>query len=134
MEFDRVQFWQAFLGPYSSTEFVIYGMFFLMGALVFFGIDVKRSVQKDSATPSKFNFWFMLRDNVFRFFAIIVSIYIVIRFYEGLYGTELTELLALTLGVSIDALIGKGAGGGIKNIPYVKKKRESYITKLNNGP
>jgi uncharacterized membrane protein len=131
--FDRGEFLQALLGPYSLTEFVTYLFFFGLGALIFFGIDVRRSFKSDPTTPKKFSFLFMLKDNVIRFLSVLASIYMVIRFYEGLYGTELTELLAMTLGVSIDALIGKGAGGGVKNLPAVRRQRDALVSKLNNG-
>lgn len=133
MEFDRAQFWQAFLGQYSFTEFIIFVVFFCLGAAIFFGIDVRRSVKKDPTTPVKFNLWFMIRDNIFRFIAVLAAIYMSIRFYEDFYGTALNEKLAMTMGIGIDAIIGK-ATSKVKDIPALKKYRETYITKLNNGP
>ena len=131
--FDRAQFLQALLGPYSLTEFIIYLFFFVMGATIFFGLDVRRSVRSDPETSRKFNIWFMLRDNVLRFLAVLISIYVVIRFHDGLFGTACTEKLALGLGVSIDAIIGKGVNSGVRNIPAVKSQRDALISKLNNG-
>ncbi len=131
MEFDKGQFWSAMLGDYSLTDFVVFAVFFLLGAILYFGFDVRQAVKKDKGTPRKFNWWFMLKDNVLRFFVVIIAIFTMIIFYEDFFGVPLNQKLAFTMGLSIDAIIGK-AVGGVKEIPAIKKQRDAFISKLKS--
>jgi len=122
------------LGDYSATDWAIYGTFFLMGAAIFFFGDVQRSMKDDSGMPNKFNFWFMVKDNAFRFLIVLGTIFLAIRFHSEFLGIDtLNEKNCLFHGISIDAVIGKIAKAGISEIPAVKKARTASMTKIKNG-
>lgn len=134
MEFDRAEFWNRILGDYSPTDWAIYSLFFLIGAAIFFFGDVSRSRKNDQNMPERFSFWFMVKDNAFRFLVVIGTIFLAIRFHKVFLGIDtLNEQNCLFHGISIDAIIGKIAGSGIKQLPAVKKARTAHITKLKNG-
>ena len=80
MEFDSGQFWSNMLGDYTLTDFVTFVVWFLIGATVFFAADVRQSIKKDKGTPRKFNWWFMLKDNVLRFVGVLLMIFIMKMF------------------------------------------------------
>ena len=120
------------LGQYSATDYAVYGVFFILGAMIFFYGDVKRSMKHDSSTPDKFNFWFMVKDNITRFVIVIGVIFLAIRFHKTMLGIDtLNEINCLYHGVSFDAVFGKIAGQGVKNVPAIKKKRQVEIAKIN---
>lgn len=134
LDFDRAEFWNAVLGQYDFTEWVIFSLFFIIGSAIFFYGDVTRSRRSDPNMPTKFNFWFMVKDNAFRFVVVLGSIYLAIRFHSEFLGIDtLNEKNCLFHGISIDAIMGKIAGSGIKEVPMVKKARMKTIQKLNNG-
>jgi len=134
MEFDRAEFWNSMLGDYSITQWVIYGIFFLVGAAIFFFGDVHRSRKYDPKMPEKLDFWFMFKDNAVRFLTVIVTIFLAIRFHVEFLGIDtLNEKNCLFHGISIDAVVGKVAGHSFKQVPAVKKIREAHITKIKNG-
>jgi len=134
MEFDRSEFWDRMLGPLSATDYAVFGIFFLAGAGLFFYTDVKHSLKTDVSMPNNFNFWFMVKDNLFRLVIVLVTIFLAIRFHKTMLGIDsLNEINCLYHGIAFDALFGKIAGHGFKKVPVIKKMREAEITRIKNG-
>ena len=132
-DFDRGEFFHRILGAeYDITDYAVYGLFFLIGASIFFFGDVMRSRKYDPNMPSKFNLWFMVKDNAMRFLIVLASIFIAIRFHKTLLGIDsLNEINCLFHGISFDAVFGKIGAQKFNQIPVVKKTREKEIWKLN---
>lgn len=109
------------------THFLAYGSLMAAGAMLYFILDVKQSMEKDDFTPRKFDFWFMVKDNVFRFIGVALVISAATIFFESFYGVPINAKLAFTSGLSIDALIGT-----------VLKQRKLLLRmdrrRENNGP
>lgn len=129
IDFDRAEFLTRILGPYDATDYAVYGLFFLIGASIFFFGDVMRGVKQHPDT--KFSFWFMLKDNAMRFIIVFVSIFIAIRFHKTLLGIDsLNEINCLFHGISFDAVFGKIGAHKLNQIPAIKKTREAEIQRL----
>ena len=131
-DFDRGEFFHRILGAeYDITDYAVYGLFFLIGAGIFFFGDVMRSFKNDPNMPDRFNLWFMIKDNAMRFFIVLISIFIAIRFHKTLLGIDsLNEVNCLFHGISFDAVFGKIAAQKFNQIPAVKKTRAKEMTKL----
>lgn len=130
MEFDKAHFWELILNGISITEFVVYLFLMFLGAFMNFAPDVISSVRKDSATPRKFNGWFMIRDNIVRFFMVLAAIYINIVFFEQMTGSPISAYNALVLGFAFEVIVSRGTKKA-KMYGPLKKSREQLISKYN---
>jgi len=119
------------LNGMTLSQFVAYFLLMAGGALVFFALDVRHSTKSNSDTPTRFNFWFMIRDNVIRGLAVAIFIGASVVFYQDLYGVELNGKLAFTSGLGIDALIGTILKTGKEKGP-MKKQRDRLISKIKH--
>lgn len=121
------EYWAIVLDGMEVTHFLAYGSLMVAGAMIYFILDVKQSMEKDDFTPRKFDFWFMVKDNVFRFIGVALVISAATIFFESFYGVPINAKLAFTSGLSIDALIGT-----------VLKQRKLLLRmdrrRENNGP
>lgn len=104
--FDKDQFWNLILNGMDLTTFFAYCFFILIGALIHFATDVRDSVRLNKDRP-KFNFWFMLRDNLMRGFLGAISIFICVIFHKELFGQDPSTFVMLLTGLSIDRVIGR---------------------------
>jgi len=120
------EYWNIVLGGMEFTHFLAHASLMGAGAIVYFGLDVKQSQARDQHTPKKFNFWFMVKDNLMRFIGVVVVICVATIWFESFYGVPINAKLAFTAGLSIDALIGS-----------VLKQRKLFIrikdNKQSNG-
>jgi len=130
MDFNQSEFWNIILNGMQLTQYIAYLVLMIVGAIIHFTIDVKRSIRKDVITPNKFSFKFMIWDNVFRIIGVTLFIIIFIPYFELFMGSPITSQLALGSGLAIDVIIGRILGG-TKQFPAIKRQRERYIKKLN---
>ncbi len=123
---DWSEYWRIVLGGMDVTHFFAYASLMGAGALLYFIMDVKQSMERDCLTPDKFDFWFMLKDNFFRLIGVVLVISAATIWFESFYGVPINAKLAFTSGLSIDALIGT-----------VLKQRKLLLRmdrRKNNGP
>ena len=55
-----IEFWNTILGDLSKEQALAYFVLMAGGAFVNFALSVGKSVKKDSRTPRKFSFWFLV--------------------------------------------------------------------------
>ena len=121
-------FWEIILGDMPVENFLAYVALMSAGALIFFTLDVSHAVRRDDSTPRKFNWGFMIRDNVFRGAGVLFVIMGTVIFYDSFFGVEINAKLAFTQGLGIDALIGVILKRGKQSGP-LKKTRDKLMKK-----
>ncbi len=93
------------LGANSMSYYIGYAIWSLVGAFLYHTfLDVKGRNVNSSATPIKFNFLFLLKDNWKRYLTTILIIFVQIKFYKELNGVDLTAYTALLLGFTSDGI------------------------------
>jgi hypothetical protein len=128
-----IEFWEIVLGGMSPIHFFAYVCLMGAGAFVYFALDVNNSRKESALTPKKFNFKFMVRENVPRFIAVLIMICAAVIWYEDFFGVPLNPQLAFISGLGIDALIGsilktkKNSNGG-------RATRAKLLTSLGLEP
>ena len=112
------------------SRFIAYYLAMAGGAVVYFALDVSHSTRSNGSTPRKFNFWFMVQDNVVRGLAVMIFMAASVIFYKDLYGVDLNIKLAFTSGLGIDALIGTVLKNGKDRGP-LKKQRQRLMQRYS---
>jgi hypothetical protein len=116
-------FWISVFGEYTLGQTLSMFFFFIIGLTLYQLQEVKQRNVESKRTPKKFNLWFLLKDNVKRFFLAILLIYIQFRFFKELTGQELTEFTALLVGY-----MGNGiADFSKRNVKGLQGKRNGLI-------
>ena len=121
------EFWDIILEGDSPEAVLAFSLIMLAGAVVYFGLDVSRSVKKSKV---KFSWGFMVRDNLVRGIVVLVVIVATVLWYEEFFGVSLNAKLAFTQGLGIDALIGVVAKGQ-KETGVLKKSRAKLVKKYS---
>jgi len=97
------EFWDLILDGMTMETFLAYTAIMLAGALIFFANNVRKGTKKSAG---KFSWGYMIKDNAVRIFSVILSIMVLVIFYESFFGVPLNAKLALMQGLSIDAIAG----------------------------
>lgn len=118
------------LNGMDPARFIAMGLAMGGGALVFFTLDVRHSVRNNTGPLKKFNFAFMLRDNVARILGVVILIAATVILYKDLFGVSINIKLAFQAGLGIDALIGTLLKTGKESGP-LKRRRDKLVNKYN---
>ena len=121
-------FWGIILGDMKLETFAAYTALMMAGALIFFANNVRKGTRKSSG---KFSWGYMFKDNAIRILSVILSIMVLVIFYESFFGVPLNAKLALMQGLSIDAIAGVLTSAGNKS--EVRKSARANIKKKYNA-
>lgn len=124
------EFWNTILGGMHFSEFAAYFVLMAAGAFVHFAFAVRHSRRKERDTPKKFKFWFMVKDNFFRGFAVLIVMIVMVLYFEDWFDTALNGKMAFVFGLSIDTIVGQLMTEG-KDAPIIKKSRNKLLNKYN---
>ncbi len=125
-----IEFWNTILGGLSKEQALAYFILMAAGAFVNFAFSVGRSVRKDSRTPRKFSFWFLIRDNILRGLGVLIFMVVLLLYFEDFFDVALNGKMAFVFGYTIDTIIGSAVKDG-KNIGVLKRSREKLIKKYS---
>lgn len=116
----------------DKWDFIVYMIYFLAGVFIYSFFDVRGSIRHNHATPKKFRWGLLIKDNILRWFAVLIIVVVMIFHYEEIFNMPLTKLNALLLGVNIDVVVGKITTEGKEGIPAVRRYRQKLLDKYNN--
>jgi len=92
------------LGTDSIVAFLGLAFFAFVGVLLSLLIQTtKRDVQSES-TPFEFSWKFLMSDNVKRFLAGLILIYVSLRFTPELFGVDINAFWAFVIGFGSDKI------------------------------
>jgi hypothetical protein len=91
---------------YTWGQVLGYYFFMFLGIALYGLLEIKNRDVNSPSTPRKFNLKFWYRDNVKRYIATLMLLYIQFRFFEQITGNELGEYTSFLLGFSSDGIIG----------------------------
>lgn len=102
---------KAILGELTIVNYII-GFFFVLLALMFkWSVKTYRGVKHNAKTPHKFSwaYWFEhnFEPKVKSILSTIIVVYLSFRFAQDIVGTAFTYAIAISIGLSIDAIIAK---------------------------
>jgi len=117
--------WDMLTGGYTKWEMIGYAIFILMGMFLFSYLEVENRDRESKNTPKKFSWKFWIYDNIRRYIASILLVYILFRFSHEMMGRELDEFTALMMGFTADGIVGMKK----KSINALKQNREKYMVK-----
>jgi len=101
---DSTTFSQSILGGYTIPHVVALLVFAMAGVLISLLIHSTNRDKGSPNTPVKFSLWFLLKDNWKRILLNLLLIVVTIRFCQEITGLQVTEFIALLIGVSYDKL------------------------------
>lgn len=99
-------FIKSVIGDYSFGLWLAYFFFAIIGSIAFSWMEVSDRDKASPKTPVKFRLTFFILDNIKRFVATAILIYVQFRFYKELSGNPLNEYTALLIGFGADGLAG----------------------------
>lgn len=99
-------FIRSVLGGYSAGMWMAYLFFALLGVIAYSWMEVRGRNRNSSATPKYFSWRFFAFDNLKRYIAVIILIYVQFRFFANITGTELSEYVAFLVGFGSDGIAG----------------------------
>ncbi len=123
-----IEFWNTILGGLSKEQALAYFVLMAIGAFVNFAFSVRHSVRKDSRTPRKFSFWFLVKDNILRGLGVLIFMVVLLLYFEDFFEVALNGKIAFTFGYTIDVIVGNVVKEG-KDNGLMKKSREKLIKK-----
>ena len=102
----------------------------LAGTLVLFLTDVNSAVKKDKTTPSKFNFWYMIKTGAARVIVGIIVISFTIVYFGELskivfqidFPLDINGIVAFFIGLGSDAIVKKVVSYGKDGSIVIKNK------------
>lgn len=100
------EFLKSILGDYSIPMWFAYFFFAVLGTAAFSWIEVSSRDKASVKTPVKFRWKFFAFDNLKRYVATGILIYIQFRFFKELSGSSLSEYVAFLIGFGSDGLAG----------------------------
>lgn len=100
------EFLSIIFGSMSFACWMAYLLLALIGSFVFTATEVKLRDVESPKTPRKFSFTFLALDNLKRYGLTLLLIFLQIRFWKELSGTDLTAYTALLMGFGMDGLAG----------------------------
>lgn len=99
-------FIHSLIGDYSFGLWMAYFFFSVLGVMAFSWMEVKDRDKASVKTPVKFRLNFFVLDNIKRYIAVAILIYIQFRFFKELSGNPLNEYTAFLIGFGSDGIIG----------------------------
>lgn len=123
------EFWITILDGMAMEQFLAYVAIMALGAFVNFIMDVRHSIKRDRDTSKKFDFWFMIYDNIFRGIIGAVFVCVLVLYFEDWFDAVLNGKMAFVMGMGLDTIIGRIVGEG-KSSSVLKKGREKLMEKF----
>ena len=108
---------------YSIPQMIGYSIFFIFGIFMYSYLEVDNRDKSSKNTPTKFNWKFFYKDNLKRYLATILVVYISFRFFVEITGNPLDEFTAFLLGFTGDGIVGMNK----KKLKQLQYKREEFI-------
>lgn len=112
-----------FLGDLSVGQFLGYFLMALVGAVIHLWLDVRDRDKSSPKTPYTWSWQFFTLDNIKRFIATILLIFVCLRFFSDIVGVDLTPFTALLWGFGLDRV----AGFGKNHTTILKAKRDKLF-------
>ena len=122
-------FINSVLGGYSVGMWFAYLFFAVIGAAAFSWMEVSSRNKNSVKTPVRFHWKFFIFDNIRRYIATVILIYVQFRFFKELTGSELSEYVAFLIGFGGDAI----AGLSKRTTKILQADRQKYL-KENKEP
>ena len=98
--------WLMLFGGYDIWELIGYSVFFVLGMFLYSYLEVENRNKLSNNTPKKFSWKFFYKDNLKRYFASVLLVYVLFRFFIEMTGQELNEFTAMLMGFTGDGVIG----------------------------
>lgn len=92
-------------GDLSAGMWFAYLFFVVIGTSISLLTSIMGRDKNSSSSPAVFSWTFFWRDNWMRIITVFLLVFVTIRFYNELTGTELTAFLSLGIGFAHDRLI-----------------------------
>lgn len=103
----KEDFYQIILGNFTPGMFLGYIAIMFIGAAISLLMDVSKRDKTSRRSPNRFSWWFLLKDNIKRFFLVILIMYVFIRFSDMLFEGQPLDWVLLIMGYNFDNLISK---------------------------
>lgn len=110
------------LGSRSVAVWLASFTFILIGVIVSLRISARDRNKLSPNTPEKFNWWFLIRDNISRTIGSIFVAFSLVRFGEELAGITMNYFGCFLLGLCFDQVYKL-------LIDWQKKGRDKFINK-----
>lgn len=94
------------LGDMTLWAFVGYFIMAMIGAVIHLWLDVKDRDKDSPKTPYVWSWRFFTLDNIKRFIATILLIFVCLRFFSEIMGVDLSPFTALLWGFGLDRVAG----------------------------
>jgi hypothetical protein len=98
--------WLMLFGGYDIWELIGYSIFFVLGMFLYSYLEVENRDKLSKNTPTKFSWKFWYKDNVKRYMASVLMVYVLFRFFIEMTGQELSEFTAMLMGFTGDGVVG----------------------------
>jgi len=119
------ELYKMIFGEYTIWQTLGFYFFMLVGVGAYGVMEVQNRDLDSLKTPKKFSWKFWYKDNLKRYAATIIFLYVQFRFFKELTGTELSEYASFLLGFSSDGIVGMQK----KTTKFLSSDREKIIKK-----
>ena len=124
------EFIAIIFGSMSFACWLAYLLLAIIGSFVFTATEVNERDVLSDRTPFHFSLRFLALDNLKRYALTLLLIFIQMRFWKDLSGSELTPYTSLLMGFSMDGI----AGFSKRVIPQLQADREKLLKTTSNEP
>jgi len=118
------EFLNSLFGTYSTGMWFAYFFFAIIGTIAFSWIEVKNRDKNSIKTPFRFKWRFFIFDNIKRYVATAIIIYIQFRFYKEISHSDMSEYAAVLIGFNSD-----GIAGVVKRVTKILQIDRAKLTK-----
>jgi uncharacterized membrane protein YeaQ/YmgE (transglycosylase-associated protein family) len=94
------------LGDLTPWAFIGYLIMAIIGAVIHLWLDTLDRDKSSPKTPYRWSWRFFTLDNIKRFLATILLIFICLRFFSEIIGVELSPFTAFLWGFGLDRVAG----------------------------
>lgn len=123
------EFLSIIFGSMTFASWFGYLLLSLLGSFIFTVTEVKTRDALSNSTPFYFSFKFLAFDNIKRYLFTLLLIFIQMRFWKDLSGSDMTPYTALLLGFSMDGI----SGFSKRMIPQLQEDRTKLLKETSNG-
>ena len=117
------ELFEMLLGGYTIWQTIGFYFFMFLGITTYSLLEVQNRDIDSKNTPRYFSWKFWYKDNIKRYIATILFLYIQFRFFKELTGNDLSEYTSFLLGFSSDGLVGMKK----KSTKFLHSNREKII-------